>query len=155
MNIEQIRQYCLSKPGVKEGFPFSDTALVFKVAGKMFALLDLSEEKRGISLKCDPEQAIELRDIHPEVTAAYHFNKKHWNGIDLEGSISEKDLKEWIDHSYKIVVESLPKYKRDELKTWGKTIFLVIFIRLKRKRCLNRLSRPSLALNLQKFLNQV
>ena len=75
MNIEEIREYCIVKPGVTEGLPFNDTALVFKVAGKMFALLDLSEDSRGISLKCDPELAIELREQHPEVTPAYHFNK--------------------------------------------------------------------------------
>ena len=75
MNIEEIREYCLSKPGITEGFPFNDTALVFKVDGKMFALLDLSADSRGISLKCDPELAIELREQHPEVTPAWHFNK--------------------------------------------------------------------------------
>jgi len=75
MNIEEIRDYCITKPCVTEGFPFNDTALVFKVAGKMFALLDLSEDSKGISLKCDPELAIELREQHTEVTPAYHFNK--------------------------------------------------------------------------------
>ena len=75
MNIEEIREYCLSKTAVTEGFPFNDTALVFKVAGKMFALLDLSEDSRGITLKCYPELAIELREQHPEVTPAWHFNK--------------------------------------------------------------------------------
>ena len=75
MNVEEIRKYCINKPGVTEGFPFNDNALVFKVMGKMFALLDLSEDSRGISLKCDPELAIELREQHPEVTPAYHFNK--------------------------------------------------------------------------------
>jgi len=75
MNIEEIREYCLSKPGVTEGFPFNDTALVFKVMGKMFALLDLSEARHGISLKCDPELAIELREQHSDVTPAFHFNK--------------------------------------------------------------------------------
>lgn len=75
MNIEEIREYCLAKPGVTEGFPFNDTALVFKVAGKMFALLDLSAEQRGISVKCNPQLAIELRERYPEVTGAYHFNK--------------------------------------------------------------------------------
>jgi len=75
MNIEEIREYCLAKPAVTEGFPFHDTALVFRVSGKMFALLDLSEDSRGISLKCDPELAIELRGQHPEVTPAWHFNK--------------------------------------------------------------------------------
>jgi len=116
MNIEEIREYCISKPGVTEGFPFNDTALVFKVAGKMFALLDLSEDSRGLSLKCDPERAIELREHFPEVTAAGHFNKQHWNGVDLQGSISNSQLKEWIDHSYAIVVASLPKSKRETLE---------------------------------------
>jgi predicted DNA-binding protein (MmcQ/YjbR family) len=75
LNIEEIHDYCLTRPGATEGFPFNDTALVFKVAGKMFALLDLSEESRGLILKCDPELAIELREQHPQVTPAYHFNK--------------------------------------------------------------------------------
>ena len=112
MNLEEIREYCLAKPGVTEGFPFNDTALVFKVMNKMFAVLDLSENSRGITLKCDPERAIELREQHPEVTHAYHFNKQHWNGIDLKGSLSNEQLKEWIDHSYTIVVDKLPKSKR-------------------------------------------
>ena len=115
MNIEEIREYCLAKKGVTEGFPFNETALVFKVAGKMFALLDLSEDSRGISLKCDPELAIELREQHPEVTPAWHFNKQHWNGVNIEGSISNNQLKEWIDHSYDLVVKSLPKRRQEEL----------------------------------------
>ena len=115
MNTEEIRDYCLAKPGVTESLPFNDTALVFKVAGKMFALLDLSEDRRGISLKCDPELAIELRERHPEVTGAYHFNKQHWNGIDLHGGIGSDQLKEWIDHSYAIVVASMPGLKREKL----------------------------------------
>jgi predicted DNA-binding protein (MmcQ/YjbR family) len=119
MNIEQICEYCLSKPAVTEGFPFNDTALVFKVAGKMFALLDLSEDARGIALKCDPGLAIELREQHPEVTPAHHFNKQHWNGVNLKGTINENQLKEWIDHSYDLVVESLPQKKRKDLRTQG------------------------------------
>lgn len=115
MNIEEIREYCISKPAVTEGFPFNETALVFKVAGKMFALLDLSEDSRGISLKCEPELAIGLREEHPEVTPAYHFNKQHWNGVDVRGNVGDGLLKEWIDHSYTIVVESLPKSKRESL----------------------------------------
>ena len=75
MNIEEIREYCIAKQDVTEGFPFNDTALVFKVVGKMFALLDLSEESRGLTLKCDPDLAIELREQHTEVTPAWHFNK--------------------------------------------------------------------------------
>ena len=75
MNIEEIREYCIAEAAVTESFPFNDTALVFQVAGKMFALLDLSEDSRGISLKCDPELAIELREQYSEVTPTYHFNK--------------------------------------------------------------------------------
>ena len=116
MNVEEIREYCISKPVVTEGFPFNDTALVFKVAGKMFALLDLSEDSMGISLKCDPELAIELRELHSDVTPAWHFNKQHWNGVDLQGSVSNTQLKKWIDHSYTIVVGSLPKSKRETLR---------------------------------------
>jgi predicted DNA-binding protein (MmcQ/YjbR family) len=112
MDIESLREYCLSKKGVTESLPFNDTALVFKVAGKMFAVLDLSEDERGITLKCDPELAIELREQHSEVTPAWHFNKQHWNGIDLRGNISTTLLKEWIDHSYKEVVKTLPKNKQ-------------------------------------------
>jgi len=115
MNIEIVREYCLSKKGVTESLPFNDTALVFKVAGKMFAVLDLSEDERGITLKCDPELAIELREKHSEVTPAWHFNKQHWNGIDLRGNISTTLLKEWIDHSYEEVVKKLPISKRIKL----------------------------------------
>ncbi len=103
MNFEEIREYCISKPGVTEGFPFNDTALVFKVAGKMFALLDLSEEARGITLKCDPELAIELRERYPVVTPAWHFNKKHWNTVVCDGSVPDREILGWIDHSYSLV----------------------------------------------------
>jgi len=116
MNIEEIRDYCLAKPAVTEGLPFNDTALVFKVMGKMFAVLDLSENSRGITLKCDPERAIELRERHSEVTPAWHFNKQHWNGVDLKGSVPDDLLQAWIDHSYEIVVKSLRKADREALK---------------------------------------
>lgn len=116
MNIEEIREYCISKKGVTESFPFNDTSLIFKVGDKMFALLDLSVNSRGISLKCDPELAIELREQYNDVTPAYHFSKKHWNGINLAGSVSVKQVKEWIDESYNIVVNSLTKKMQEELK---------------------------------------
>ena len=83
----------------------------------MFALLDLSEDSRGISLKCDPELALELREQYPEVTPAYHFNKKHWNTVNLDGSVSDKLIFEWIDHSYDMVVQSLTKEKIKKLKS--------------------------------------
>ena len=119
MNNEEIREYCISKPGVTESLPFNDTALVFKVADKMFALLDLSEERRGISLKCDPELAGELREQHPEVTPAYHFNKKHWNTVRIDGSLSRQMICEMIDHSYELVVNSLTHKQKEELKRIG------------------------------------
>ncbi|MEN8203699.1 MAG: MmcQ/YjbR family DNA-binding protein [Bacteroidota bacterium] len=117
MNIEEIREYCLAKPGGTESFPFNDTALVFKVAGKMFALLDLSEEARGISLKCDPERAIELREQHPEVTPAWHFNKALWNSVDFTGNLSRDLILELISHSYELVVQGLKKKDREALKS--------------------------------------
>jgi predicted DNA-binding protein (MmcQ/YjbR family) len=116
MNVEEIREYCLSKKGVSESLPFNDTALVFKVADKMFALLDLSGEKRGLSLKCDPELALELREHYPEVTPAYHFNKKYWNGVNLQGNVGDDKLREWIDHSYQVVAAKLPKRIQLKLK---------------------------------------
>lgn len=116
MNHEEIREYCLSKPGVTESFPFNDTALVFKVYNKMFAVLDLSGDERGITLKCDPELAVSLRERHPEVSGAWHFNKVHWNAVNLSGIISFKLLKEWIDHSWDLVYNSLPAKKRAEIE---------------------------------------
>jgi predicted DNA-binding protein (MmcQ/YjbR family) len=104
MNIEEVREYCISLPDVTESFPFNDTALVFKAAGRIYAILDLSEDERGISLKCDPELAIELREQHPEITPAWHLNKKHWNGVNLKGNLREKQLKEWIRHSHSLIV---------------------------------------------------
>lgn len=116
MNIEIIREYCLKKAEVSESLPFNNTALVFKVAGKMFALLDLSADSRGISLKCDPERAIQLREKYPEVTPAYHFNKQHWNSVELHETISSALVFEMIDHSYDLVVSKLPKIKREQIE---------------------------------------
>jgi predicted DNA-binding protein (MmcQ/YjbR family) len=115
MNVEQIREYCIGKKGVTESLPFNDTALVFKVMDKMFALLDLSDDGRGISLKCNPELAIDLRARYPEVIPAWHFNKQHWNGVDIYGNVPDEKLRKWIDHSYEIVIKSLPKKKRELL----------------------------------------
>jgi predicted DNA-binding protein (MmcQ/YjbR family) len=115
MNIEEFCEYCLSKKGVSECFPFDDVTLVFKVAGKMFALTGLDEGFR-INLKCDPEKAIELREQHPGVLPGYHMNKQHWNTIIVDGSVSDEKLIEWIDHSYELIVASLPLNKSKDLK---------------------------------------
>ncbi len=117
MNIEEIREYCIAKKGVTEGFPFNETALVFKVMGKMYAILDLSEDSRGLSLKCDPEKAIELREQHSEVTPAWHFNKQHWNNVCITGGLSGEEISELIDHSYELIVNSLTKKLKEE---WSK-----------------------------------
>ncbi len=114
MNIEEYREYCLSKKGVTEDFPFDSETLVFKVMGKMFALTDVDFFK-SINLKCDPERAIELRDSHPAIKAGFHMNKKHWNTITMNDSLSDTLIKELIDHSYNLVVEKLPKFLKDQL----------------------------------------
>lgn len=114
MNIEELRNYCLTKKGVTESLPFDETTLVYKVMGKMFALTD-TENDFSMNLKCDPEKAIELREKYPAVQPGYHMNKKHWNTIYIDGSISDVKLKSWIDDSYMLVVSSLPKKERDVL----------------------------------------
>jgi len=111
MNIEDIRNYCLLKKSVTEGFPFDEETLVFKVAGKMFALVDL-EDDLSINLKCDPEKAPELREQFPAVIPGYHMNKKHWNTVIIDGSIRDKLIREWIDDSYNLVVEKLTSSER-------------------------------------------
>ncbi|MEW6196981.1 MAG: MmcQ/YjbR family DNA-binding protein [Bacteroidota bacterium] len=108
MDIEKIRNYCLKKPHVTEGFPFNEDMLVFKVMNKMFCLLNLTPP-HTINLKCDPEFAIELREQYEAVKPGYHMNKKHWNTIELDGNIPDKEITAWINHSYELVVSSLPK----------------------------------------------
>lgn len=114
MNIEEFREYCLQKPLVTEEFPFDESTLVFKVAGKMFALTDL-EGDFTINLKCEPELAMELREKYMCVLPGFHMNKKHWNTIVVDGSVADNILREWIDHSYNKVVEGLPKKIRDKI----------------------------------------
>ena len=111
MNLDALRDYCLSKENVSEDFPFNESTLVFKVNGKMFALVDI-EVFDGINLKCDPEKAMELREQYAAVQPGYHMNKKHWNTIVFDGSIPDRLLKQWIDHSYELVgVKPLSKRK--------------------------------------------
>lgn len=112
MNIEEIRTYCLSKEKSSESFPFDDVTLVFKVANKMFALLSLDGELT-ISLKCDPELAIELREKYHAVQAAYHMNKKHWNSVKVKLINDRTLITKWIDHSYELALNSLPKYLKE------------------------------------------
>ncbi len=114
MDLEAFRKYCLSKKGVSEGFPFGEDTLVFKVMGKIFAITSF-EKPLSVNLKCDPERAIELREQYEEVQPGYHMNKKHWNTVDFEGHIPARELKEMIDHSYELVIESLTRKSKEEL----------------------------------------
>lgn len=108
MNIESLRNYCLSLKGVTESFPFGDDTLVFKIADKIFLLASLTEPC-SFNVKCDPEKAIQLRESFSEVIPGYHMNKKHWNTVYYNGSLSDQQLTEMIDHSYQLVLKSLPK----------------------------------------------
>ena len=106
--LEEIRAYCLNKPFVKESFAFDETTLVFKVHNKMFALFSLGKNPLRINLKCNPEKTLELREEYTQVLPVYHMNKKHWNTIVLEG-LPLKRIQQWIDNSYQLVWDSLPK----------------------------------------------
>ena len=111
MNIETLREYCLSLPNTTECFPFDNVTLVFKVNGKMFALTNIDDEELSVNLKCDPEKAIDLREHYPCVLPGYHMNKKYWNTVIIDGSITDKMLKEWIDDSYELVIGRFKKNK--------------------------------------------
>jgi predicted DNA-binding protein (MmcQ/YjbR family) len=115
MDIESLRNYCLNKPGVEEGFPFGETTLVFKVRGKMFLLVGLDAPVLQFNVKCDPEQAIEWRERYASVIPGYHMNKKMWNTVILDGSVPTKLLRQMIDDSYRLVVQTLPKKKQEGL----------------------------------------
>ena len=114
MNVEQIRDFFIGMKGVTESFPFGDETLVFKVSDKIFALLNLYGDL-SINLKCNPELALQLREHYPAVQPGYHMNKKHWNTIYIDGSVSNKLIFEWITHSYNLVVDALPEKKKKGL----------------------------------------
>lgn len=114
MDIEKVREYCLSKNGTSESLPFNDTTLVFKVMSKMFCLLNI-ETPFSISLKCEPEKAIELREEYEDILPGYHMNKKHWNTINLGGELKSSLIIDCIDDSYNLVVRGLTKKEKLEL----------------------------------------
>jgi predicted DNA-binding protein (MmcQ/YjbR family) len=109
MNIETLRDYCLSKSGAEETLPFGPDVLVFKVNSKAFLLLPLDNDELRFNVKCNPELALELREQYASVLPGYHMNKKHWNTIIVDGTISSKLIKEWIDHSYDLVSKGKKK----------------------------------------------
>jgi predicted DNA-binding protein (MmcQ/YjbR family) len=116
MNIEDLRDYCISKKAVEETLPFGPDTLVFKVLRKAFLLTGLDNHPLQFNLKCDPEKAIALREEYPCVKPGFHMNKKHWNTVVADGSVSDKQLKEWIDHSYDMVVRGLSKSDQKKLQ---------------------------------------
>jgi len=115
MNLEELREYCISKNGVEETTPFGPETLVFKVIGKAFLLTGFENNPVQFNVKCDPEKAIDLRERYACVRPGYHMNKKHWNTVVADGSVKIQLVKEWIDHSYDLVVAGLPKIEREKL----------------------------------------
>ena len=111
MNIESVREYCLSLPHATEDFPFDETTLAFRIGGRIFAMIDL-ERTEWFVLKCNPDMAIELREKYAEISPAWHMNKRHWNQINLFGYLSEELICSLIRHSYSLVVQKLPKALR-------------------------------------------
>ncbi len=116
MDIEHLREYCLNKKGTEESFPFDETTLVFKVAGKIFLIADITTQPLQFNVKCDPEKALELREQYTCVLPGYHMNKKHWNTIICEGQVGDKLLKQWIDDSYRLIVSGVSRKLREELQ---------------------------------------
>lgn len=115
MNIETLQQYCLAKRGVEETLPFGPDTLVFKVGGKLFLLVGLDNVPLQFNVKCEPAKAEELREQYACVQPGYHMNKKHWNTVTADGTVPDKLLREWIDHSYDLVLQSLPKKVKEEI----------------------------------------
>ena len=118
MNIQQLYEFCLSKEGVTEHFPFDEDTLVFKVGGKMFCLTSLKEWEKhtpSLNLKCDPERAEELRAEYDAINPGYHMSKVHWNTIDFNSDVSDKMMGELINHSYELVFKSLTKKIQNEI----------------------------------------
>lgn len=115
MTAEEIREYCLKKKAVEEGFPFDNETLVFKVGGKMFLLISLESQPPQFNVKCDPDKASELREKYSYVQPGYHMSKKHWNTVICESAANRKNILSWIDDSYDLVSKSLPKSLKNKL----------------------------------------
>ncbi|MBO0810440.1 MAG: MmcQ/YjbR family DNA-binding protein [Microlunatus sp.] len=115
MNTDDLLALCGGLPGAAEDYPFGDEVAVFKVGGRMFALVPLGGDPPNVTLKCDPALALELRARHPAVRPGYHTNKRHWNTVDLDGSLDQADVEGMITHSYDLVVAALPRAVRSGL----------------------------------------
>jgi predicted DNA-binding protein (MmcQ/YjbR family) len=115
MTRDDVLDLCAGLPESVEDYPFGDGVAVFKVGGQMFALVSLEASPGTVNLKCDPDLALELRARYAAVRPGYHQNKRHWNTVDLDGSVDDDELREMIDHSYELVVDGLPRAERDRL----------------------------------------
>ena len=116
MKLETLRKILLKKKAATEETPFGPEALVYKVMGKMFALIAWEENPLHLTLKCDPDLALALRAQYKAITAGYHMNKRHWNTIVLDGSVPEKEILAMIDASYDLVVKGLKKIDQEKLE---------------------------------------
>ena len=113
MNIEEVREYCLSLPQATEDFPFDETTLVFRIEQKIFAMIDL-EDTQWLVLKCKPDYALDLRERHAEISGAWHMNKKYWNQLNLFGTLTDDLVRHLIRHSYNEVIRKLSRRIKDE-----------------------------------------
>ena len=125
MNKKKVKSYCLTLPLAKEDYPFGPDVQVFKIKEKLFALMTTRKGAERVNLKCDPEEAIILREIFEDVIPGYHMNKAHWNTVILSGSIPDGEIKRMIDRSYCLVVKKLKKLDREslEIKYGHKKVF--------------------------------
>jgi predicted DNA-binding protein (MmcQ/YjbR family) len=115
VNRDDVLEACAGMPGADEDYPFGDGVAVFKVGGRMFALVPLEGSPESVNLKCDPELALQLRDRYPSVRPGYHQNKRHWNTVELDGSVDGDEIRWMIEHSYELVVRGLPAAARAAL----------------------------------------
>ena len=116
MDLEQLRRHCLAKPHTTEGRPFGPEVLVMKVHGKVFAIIGDAREPLTLSLKCEPELAPALRSTYRSVIPGYHLNKRHWNTVSIDGDVPDDEILSWIDDSYDLVVDKLPRAVRARLR---------------------------------------
>ena len=118
MNVETLRAYCLDKPGAEETLPFGPDTVVYKVGGKAFLLTGFDSEDLRFNVKCDPDKAVELREEFACVLPGFHMNKKHWNTLAMDHSLTDKFILQQVDHSYEMVVAGLPVKVRNELQLY-------------------------------------
>lgn len=116
MDLDDLRKRCLGMPGAEEGYPFGPGALVMKVGGKIFAIIADEADPITVSLKCEPEIVDLLRSSFAAVRPGYHLNKRHWNTVTLDGTIKDEQVSEWIDDSYDLVMQGLPRRVQEEIR---------------------------------------